>query len=231
MKLSQYLKIMIHEHHCLLHTSDFLVNFIQRPSYAAFYPKPTGPTVIGGKDLSPAASRRPMDSYQPDNNRFYGHSSTTASHTASSSSTWSPNVFSGPPAGPSTSSALRKALEARYLAQNQVPYPGSSSQYSQPSTDHPIYPPPQGSSGRLSQPPVQQPIPPYVHKMTTSSLATDFRSSYNAGTASPTTPRFPFEALLKQKDVIIQVKKIASQHHYIESFCHVFVFVFCKCFI
>ena len=181
-------------------------NFVLRPSYAAFYPKPPGTTVIGGKDLSPAATRRPMDSYQPDNNRF-GQSSSSASHTAASSSTWSPHVFSGPPAGPSTSSALRKALEARYFAQNQVPYPGSSSHFSQPSPDHPSYPPPQ--PGRSSQPPVQQPIPPYVHKSTTSSTPTDFRSSYerhNTGTASPTTSRFPFEALLKQKDVIIQVK-------------------------
>jgi hypothetical protein len=85
------------------------------------------------------------------------------------------------------------------MAQNNVPYPGSSHAYSQPSTDHPSYPP--LIPGRTDhQLPIQQPIPPYVHNRGGVSNDPHIHSGGSPNAAS----RFPFEALRKQKDVIIQ---------------------------
>lgn len=149
------------------------------PSYAAFYPKPGPPTVIGAKDLGPHHTY-PQDQY-------YG--SPPTQHHPSTSNAWSSNIYTGPPAGPSTSSALRRALEARaFHPQNQNPSYNYPPQYfSQPATEHPNYPPP---SGRIP-PPIQQPLSPYVQ----TKVETDPMTSAS---------RFPFEALMKQKDVIIQ---------------------------
>ena len=89
------------------------------------------------------------------------------------------------------------------MAQNNVPYPGSSQAYSQPSTDHPSYPPlPPGRSEH--QLPIQQPIPAYVHNRIGGVSNEPREPHIHSGGSPNAASRFPFEALRKQKDVIIQ---------------------------
>jgi hypothetical protein len=189
-------------------------NFPCRPSYAAFYPKPQGGTVIGGKDLTPPLqSSRPVNAAYPGfRDRFYKtpfrpknlsdkscilkfytiyfhvgnylgfkdmfkHYKITITNLnltkfgiirklrpkrfhkidpRSSQSSWSSQgAYSGASAGPSTSgSTLRKALDPAFFPQSQYPFPVSDQLYSQPTSDHPVYPPPQaGPPSHL--PPVQ----------------------------------------------------------------------------
>lgn len=136
---------------------------------------------------SPIASGHSTDAFQGDQGRYY----------SSTSSPWANKGYASLPAGPSTSSALRKVLENRITSQNQnqfQQYQRPSPMFSQPSRDHPVYPPPQpGHSG--PPPPVQQPLPAYIHSKQSDSLS-----------GSDTPSRFPYEALMRAKDVIIQVR-------------------------